>query len=238
MIDPSSSKKEFWSKTWEKYVESYLKATPRTGLWLFSKFSLKGKKILELAGGSCRDSIFLANKKIDATGSDFDEKTIDYLNNLYPDCNKMVVDAFNTGFSSKIFDITFHNGLWVLFEKNEKIFELLYEQYRITKDMMILLVHNNHNNFLKKEFKIEAEKDPIYKIRFFDKNELRQIIKDSGIKYKSLKFEKFGGYFDNLYSLSKKFRFLEKFICFLVPKIYFLLPWSKVERIALIIKIK
>jgi len=74
----------FWEEAWVRHLEQYLVTPPRAGLWLHSRFRLDGWRVLEIAGGSCRDSRYLAEQGVEAIGSDFDQKTLDYLAQRFP----------------------------------------------------------------------------------------------------------------------------------------------------------
>lgn len=195
--------------------------------------------ILECAGGSCRDSRYLAVNGVDATGSDFDQKTVDYLQQRFPNSPlKMLrLDAFSTNLEKNSFDVVFNNGFWVLFESDKKIAELLNEQIRVAKELAIVLVHNKKNKRLMDIFKKKSEQDSLYNIRFFDREDLEKICSLVGIASDSISFEKFGGPVDRIYGLAKIFPWLANVIYAITPKLYRFQPWSRVERIALIIKV-
>ncbi len=64
---------------------------------------------------------------------------------------------------------------------------------------MSYLFHNIENKELVNNFAKKSKEDDLYKIRFFNKNEIEQIVKNSGIKYKNIKILKFGGLIDAFY---------------------------------------
>lgn len=234
-------KKSYWSESWIRHIESYLNAPFRCGYWLVAQFSNQ-LTILEIAGGSCRDSRYLASKGFTAIGSDFDKKTLDYLKKRFPDSplNIQCEDAFNFSFIDKSFDLTFSNGFWVCFSENQSIFRLIREQERITKKYIISFVHNLENNNLVSSFQQKSKIDALYDIRFFHRNELPALVKESGIRYKSIEIKKFGGILDRFFN--KRIKRLPNPIYnlakYFVPYLYEFQPWSKVERIALIIKLE
>jgi hypothetical protein len=131
--------------------------------------------------------------------------------------------------------VTFHNGLWILFDDNNKIKELLKEQLRVTKKTLIAIVHNKDNKNLKYRFLQKSFKDSLFNIRFFSRREIKNIISNSRIQYTNLRIKKFGGIVDILYQFEKMFPPLSFVIRWIVPRLYKFLPWSKVERIVLII---
>lgn len=230
---PDRQKDKFWSKAWKRHIETYLSVPPRTGFWIKSNFP-GNFSVLEIAGGSCRDSRYLANNGYHAIGSDFDQVTIDYLRSRFPESRLPLQkeDAFRLSFSDNSFDITFSNGFWILFDDNKDITALIKEQARVTSKYMISLIHNGENHRLIETFKQKATKDPLYKIRFFNRSEISGLFKESGIHYKSLKIKKFGGPADRFYS--KKIKKLIPLSEKTITSLYKFQPWSKVERLAVI----
>jgi ubiquinone/menaquinone biosynthesis C-methylase UbiE len=240
MINKSFDNSDYWSDAWVRHIESYLTAPPRAGIWLNYYFSDPASSFLECAGGSCRDSRYLFEKSRPSVGSDFDNKTLEYVrkkfrNSTFP---LQQENAFLLSFESDSKDVVFHNGFWVCFDDDEKIHELLNEQVRVSKRYVVALVHNIHNQELVSRFQLLSNEDDLYRIRFFDIDSLRRIVKKSGIKFKGMKFEKFGGSVDRLFGLEKKVPFLSPVVRWLVPRLYGFQPWRKVERIALVIELE
>lgn len=230
----------WWSEAWVRHIEQYLTAPPRTGIWLDYRFNLKSKVILECAGGSCRDSRYLFEKGVDAIGSDFDIRTLSYLRKRYPECKQELrqINAFDMNVNDDSFDIVFHNGFWILFTESEKIDLLLKEQIRVSKNHLVIIVHNKSNKTLVQSYSKKATKDKLYNITFFDKNMLINSIKGYQDQFSYVTFEKFGGPIDRLYNLVRRYPILRKVIYWLVPRLYKLQPWSRVERVAMVIKLK
>ena len=232
---------EFWEESWIKHIDGYLNAVPRAGIFLSNYFK-NINTVLEIAGGSCRDSRYLANHGYAATGSDFDEKTLQYLQKQKFPNDKLKYsreDAFDLSFQNNSFDLAFHNGFFVLFNTNDTLVTMLKEQERVTKKYIVIFVHNKENKNLINFFKEKAKDDDLYKIRFFDKNEIEEIIQDSGINYKEIKTLKFGGIFDAFYNTKVKklpniFYPIKNYI---VPKLYQLQKWEDTERICCIIEL-
>jgi len=233
--------KKFWQESWIQHIESYLKAIPRAGIFISNYFTTS-KKVLEIAGGSCRDSRYLANSGFDATGSDFDENTLTYLQEeRFPNdkLNYSREDAFGFTFEDSSFDLVFHNGFFIYFN-NQEINNMLKEQERVSKKYIVMFVHNVENKTLVKTFDEKSKKDDLYKIRFFDKYEIEQIIKKSGIDYKNIKILKFGGFFDVFY---KKFlknkipNILYPISRYIIPKMYQFQKWENTERICCVVEI-
>lgn len=232
--------KDYWSESWKRHIDTYLIAPPRLGCWIETFFS-KNFRYLEIASGSCRDSIYLASRGYNIYTSDFDKETQKYVKKKVIDSKHKSVtsDSFNLSFRDKSFDVTFSNGFWVCFRDNQELISLIREQDRITSKYMISLVHNLDNEFLVRMFSQKAQKDSLYDIRFFSRTELRKIIEESGISFKKISFHKFGGKADILYSrnISKVMNVLRPVAHLIVPRIYSLQPWEKTERIACVVEL-
>lgn len=239
-MNADMTKEDFWNNSWEQHIEQYLAAPPRAGYWVERTLGLRGS-ILELAGGSCRDSRYLAERGMDSTGSDFDERTINILRKRFPDSPHQLrrEDAFSLSFGDKTFDTTFSNGFWIYFSDNEDIKRLCVEQARVTKRWLIVLAHNALNSRLVRTFDELKGTDDLYDIRFFKPQELVDAIGASGVPHKSIRIRKFGGPLDVLYS--KKLKGVpnpfHNAAPHFVPSAYSLQPWSLVERVACIVEL-
>ena len=233
--------RKFWEGSWVQHLETYLKAPPRCGIWIRNRFGLSVAPVLEIAGGSCRDSRFLALNGITATGSDFDEKTLDYLREKFADCPLELrqADALAMPFGDKSFGLTFSNGFWVCFADDETLRSLATEQARVTQRWMLILVHNARNRRLVEDFRFKSAEDPLFDIRFFDPDEILALVESFGLGHKSLKVAKFGGIADKLYI--KKIRSLPNplasFAPCLAPRLYSLQRWESTERVACIVEL-
>jgi ubiquinone/menaquinone biosynthesis C-methylase UbiE len=234
------SKEGYWSDAWIKHIEAYLAAPPRAGHWMRCMFP-KSYRVLEIAGGSCRDSRYLADKSYDAVGTDFDQKTLDYLNDRYPKSPLAMQreDAFSLSFANKSFDLSFSNGFWVCFSNDEEIYQLIHEQSRVTSRYLVALVHNAGNAALVASFKDLAKADPLYDIRFFSVDELVDIVNKSGVKHRAIRFYKFGGSMDAIYR--KKIKRLPNMLSgygqYIAPRMYQYQSWEKTERIACVLEL-
>jgi hypothetical protein len=230
----------FWSEAWKRHFESYLRAPPRCGYWLASRFP-KQESVLEIGGGSCRDSRFLATVWGKAVGSDFDEKTISFLQSKIIGSNHELLreDAFAFSFARDSFDVTFSNGFWVLFQDDEAILRLAREQARVTRKWMVILVHNGLNASLRQSFLQKSKNDALYDIRFFVPTEIERLVQAAGIPYRNLTLEKFGGRADVLYN--QKIKGIPNPLMTqarrLVPQIYSLQSWQSTERIACVVEL-
>ncbi len=239
MVNKEFYNNEYWSEAWVRHIENYLNSPPRCGIWLRQYFKNESLSLLECAGGSCRDSRYLFDIGRKSIGSDFDKKTLEYVKEKYIDSkfSLKVEDGFNLSFADKSIDIVFHNGFWVCYDDDLKIVDLLSEQVRVSRSYSVALLHNLKNSKLVEQFKELSSDDNLYKIRFFDFQQINMIINLSGINYKSIRFEKFGGPVDFLYQFEKKIPIISPIIRWLVPRLYRFQPWSKVERIAVIIEL-
>jgi hypothetical protein len=230
----------YWSSAWLRHLETYLSAAPRAGYWLERHFN-RSLSVLELAGGSCRDSRYLAHRGTTAIGTDFDHKTLEYLEQRFPASPLKLQreDGFALTLPDKSVDISFSNGFWVLYDDDERILSLLREQARVTRRYLIALVHNGENAKLRAEFGRKAASDSLYLIRFFARADLVRLAETSGVAYRSLRLLKFGGPADLLFQAAKTPTRLGRrsWAGWLVPHLYDLQPWTKVERIALVLEL-
>ncbi len=174
--------KDQWRQAWSHHLPNYLNAFPRTGYHLEMLFPDRSLRFLELGGATLRDANYLATRGYDATGSDYEPETV---RAAAAACGSrslktMVLDAFATGLPDAAFDVTFHNGLWVCFGSDDKIRQLLAEQVRITSRYLVVIVHNAHNERLRKTFAERAKTDRLYDIRFFRPAELAGLLEPHG----------------------------------------------------------
>jgi len=241
IADQTLTQSDFWEASWAKHLAQYLANPPRAGMWLRWRLGRAPLDTLEIAGGSCRDSRYLYTNGWAAVGSDFDIKTIAYLKQQFADVGQTldVADAFQLPYADKQFDLSFHNGFYVLFNDEKTIFELLHEQLRVTKKRLVFFVHNIENKALRHNFHERAQFDPLYNIRFFSRDEIKHLIEESGIPFKSCHIEKFGGPTDAFYAkrIKRIPNPLFPLAKALVPYSYRFLPWRYVERLACIIEI-
>lgn len=224
----------FWNDVWLRHIETYLASPPRAGYWLDRMFP-EAYSVLEIAGGSCRDSHYLATRGRMVIGSDFEAKTINYVQRRlsHPNFRIEHQNAFALGYESKSFDLTFSNGFWICFKNDAQIVSLIQEQARVSRKYLVALLHNDENESLKEVFWRKAIDDPLYDIRFFRRTEVMRLLGAANVNYKSVRFAKFGGLIDLFYSrqirgISNPFRILAPRFA---PSLYALQPWSKVERI-------
>ena len=132
-------------------------------------------------------------------------------------------------------DLSVHNGFWVLFADDAQLLALMREQARVTRRVMVALVHNADNHRLRATFADKAHSDALYDIRFFRRAELPALVAASGIAVRRLRLEKFGGPIDRLLSWPWPAP-LARLVQWAVPRLYRFLPWAWVERVALVIE--
>lgn len=233
---------DYWSEAWLRHIEAYLSAAPRFAHWLSKRFSKgAGLSFMEIAGGSCRDSQELYEQGYQAVGTDFDDKTLDYIRQRFPGSEKRVrrEDAFAFALPDRAVDVTFSNGFWVLFEDDEKVLGLLREQVRVTRRYAIFVLQNADNPGLVRKFAEKARTDDLYEIRFFGREEVLDLVRRSGVSYKSLSLHKFGGRVDALYDQRIKGvpNVLRPLAPVIAPRLYDLLPWSQAERVVCILEL-
>lgn len=233
----SNTDKEDWWEIWQHHLSEYLKSVPRAGIFINEYFP-SVRKILEVACGSSKDSIYLAKKGFLVIATDYEKRLINYLKERfrYPNLLYLPADAFKLPFKDDAFDLVFHNGFFVLFNKNEDIYELLKEQARVSKKFILFFVHNKLNSNLVQNFSKLALSDRLYKIRFFEPKEVLEIINHSEIKPRVVKIMKFGGPFDVFFS-KKSLKLLYPLTAKIIPKLYQIQAWEKTERIACLIEL-
>jgi len=170
--------KEQWDQKWETIFDHYQQDL-RHAYYIRAILNANEKKIIELAAGSFRDTGFLNSTGIDCYGTDFSSKAVELAKKQFPQIGFKFSEqnAFNFSFGSKEFDLSFSNGFWILFPDNSDILKLMQEQARITKYRIVSTVHNAHNKSFVEYFDKLKEGDPLYKIRFFEIDEMTELMK-------------------------------------------------------------
>jgi len=227
-----------WDELWKKNMLSYTKGAPRTGVFLLRLFP-NARTYLELGAGSARDSFYLSQLGKAATASDFSPEAVEQWPEIYSqDFRGRQIDVFDIDAPDAAFDVTFHNGLYVLLD-NDQIRRAIVEQRRVTRQAMVIIVHNKRNTRLVRAFEALSETDPLFRIRFFEPEEIMSLVKASGIDYSGLSIHKFGGPFDLAYRLLKtnlRTPHRHRWLGGLASRLYPLTPWPLVERTATIIR--
>ena len=138
-----ASSKKHWDNFWDrkKDVDEVYSNADRLIENLCSVENVKGKKALEIGGGTGRDSIELAKLEADLFIIDYSQQSLDIIKDLRlrEKLNLFLVkaNALSLPFKEGIFDIVFHQGLLEHFRKPEYI---LKENHRVLKTDGIILV--------------------------------------------------------------------------------------------------
>ena len=220
---------EEWNNEWLKWFVRYSSGNPRLGKWISSTYRVAGAEILEIGAGSARESRFLAARAKCVNCVDFSPAAINLLtkSRLPENMKVLVADASVLPFPEKAFDLSFHKGVWVLFNEDEKLELFLEEQLRVTKGVVLAIVQNARNFKQVKEADLRSVSDPLFRIRFFDPDELKnlakKVLKKSCVSA-SVRVLKYGNP-----RLSKIFSPFGVFGDWIVSKIYRFIPWKFVE---------
>ena len=218
-----------WDSQWETWFHRYSQGNPRLGKWLLSNYSITNENILEIGAGSGRESRFLSQKVKSVTCVDFAPHAVRLLANssLPGNMHVLMADAANLPFPDKYFDLTFHKGFWILFDSNAKLEILLHEQLRVTRHISLAIVQNGLNDRQVREAGTKAQKDPLFRFRFFIPSEINslacKIVTEHGIRA-HIQILKYGAP-----SLSRFLLPLGALGDRFAVKIYKFLPWKFVE---------
>lgn len=178
----------FWEKQWKDKADNYLKGKPVLGLFierLINDNILSNvNSICEVAAGSSRDSLYLA-RKFSVTVTDKFVHGFKKAEKIGED-NKLNIsfrqeDSFNFSFPDNYFDLVFHNGFFILFPDDNDILTLLYEQIRITKKYVLIVVHNKWDFYSRLRIQQHAKRgDALFDFRWWTLKKLKRIAKKFG----------------------------------------------------------
>lgn len=167
-----------WNEKWPKIFDHYQQDN-RHAYYVNAYIEATDDRVLEIGAGSFRDMALLNRLGIACWGSDFSQTAVDLARQQFPGISEKIfhADAFalNT-IAEKAFDLSFHNGLWVLFNNDDALLTLAKEQVRVSRRAIIATVHNAHNLAFVDYFSQIAETDPLYRIRFFKIDEMRELM--------------------------------------------------------------
>ena len=169
---------EQWDKEWTKIFDHYQQDL-RHGYYINAFIPDEKTRALEIGAGSFRDMALLNRLGVDCDGTDFSQTAVDMARKLFPHLKNKIFqgDAFDfKHIDDKSYDVTFHNGLWVLFNDESDLLRLINEQARISKKFLIATVHNAHNKSFLDYFKELSVNDALYRIRFFEAEEMRYLM--------------------------------------------------------------
>lgn len=170
--------KDFWTSAWSRHYDTYYSAVPRQAYYLDFVLDGADRRLLEIGAGSFRDSVRLNEWGYDCTGTDFSDEAATRAKAGYPQFAEKLhaMDASALEFEDNAFDVSFHNGFFVLFEDDAVIQSFLQEQLRVTKRKVICTVHNALNTQRVEKFRELSESDSLYDIRFFTPDEIKAVL--------------------------------------------------------------
>nr|WP_024306905.1 class I SAM-dependent methyltransferase [Pseudomonas sp. P818] len=176
-LDPASSSKD-WDSKWADIFEHYQQDL-RHAYYIQAMLDAEDRHVLEIGAGSFRDMAELRRRGVDCEGMDFSQESIQLARQQFPEFSSAIhqMSAFDMSFADKAFDVSYHNGVWVLFD-DVQIKALAVEQARITRNRMIATVHNAHNRQFVEYFDRLKKDDPLYDIRFFEMDEVSSLMRE------------------------------------------------------------
>ena len=176
-LDKNSSSND-WDKKWAEIFSQYQNDL-RHAYYIHAMLAPEEKRILEIGAGSFRDMAELRRRGVDCEGMDFSIEAVNLAKDRFPEFSSSIhqMSAFDMPFPNNSFDVSYHNGVWVLFS-DEKIKSLAEEQARITSKRMIATVHNKHNKQFVDYFEKKKIEDPLFDIRFFCADEMHALMEN------------------------------------------------------------
>lgn len=175
-LDASSDHAD-WDQKWEGIFDHYQQDL-RHAHYIHSQLDASERRLLELAAGSFRDMAALRRMGLDCHGIDFSPEAVGRAKAAFPDYSHAMhtMSGFAMDFGDGEFDLSYHNGFWVLFD-DVRIKQLAAEQARVSRHRMIATVHNRHNRNFVEYFDRLKESDPLYDIRFFEVDEIAALMR-------------------------------------------------------------
>lgn len=166
-----------WDQEWKNVFDHYQQDI-RHAYYIRAILNENEHDLLELGAGSFRDMAALNRWGYTCSGMDYSEESVLMAKEYFKKYEDKIyrMDGFNLLFDDNSFDLSYHNGFWVCFYDNE-IKRLMEEQARVTKYRIVATVHNKHNSQFVDYFEHLSEKDPLYKIRFFEMDEIAELMK-------------------------------------------------------------
>jgi len=177
-LDPGSSSDD-WDKKWADIFDHYQNDL-RHAYYIHAMLVAGEQHVLEIGAGSFRDMAELRRRGIDCEGMDFSLEAVERAKRQFLEFTDSIhhASAFSMPFADKAFDVTYHNGFWVLFSDTQ-IRELATEQARVSRSRMIATVHNAHNKQFVDYFDRKKADDPLYDIRFFEMEEISALMRET-----------------------------------------------------------
>lgn len=166
-----------WDAQWENIFDHYQQDI-RHAYYIRAILDNREKNLLEIAAGSFRDMGALNRWGYTCFGIDYSPVSVSKAKQYFAGYADRIsrMNALDIRFEDKRFDLSFHNGFWNYFDDNQ-IKALLSEQARVTKYRVVATVHNKHNTQFVEYFARLSEKDPLYKLRFFEVDEIMELMK-------------------------------------------------------------
>ena len=199
--------KKQWDDKWNGIFDHYQQDL-RHSYYINAFLKQSDVKVLELGAGSFRDMANLNSLGVDCWGTDYSNTSVQLAKNQFEELQNKIFcsDAFKMQMIvDKEYDVTFHNGLWVLFNEDKDILKLAKEQARISKRIMIATVHNAHNQDFVDYFERLSKADELYKIRFFSIEEMTSILQTVCSKVEIVPVGKGKKYFEDMMISEGKF---------------------------------
>lgn len=167
---------QYWENEWKKIFFKY-QGDKRFAHYINAVLEDNERILLEIGAGSFRDMALLNQLGFQCYGCDFSLESVNNAKKYYPELEKMIIhaNAFDLPFKDKFFDVSYHNGFWGCFS-NDDIYLLMREQIRVTKNRLIIGVHNAHNKEFVNYFNEKQREDPLYSLRFFSVYEINDIL--------------------------------------------------------------
>ncbi len=168
---------EDWDRKWVGIFDHYQNDL-RHAFYIHAMLESEEQHLLEIGAGSFRDMAELRRRGLNCEGMDFSLEAVVRAKEYFPEFAGSIhhMSAFSMPFADGAFDLTYHNGFWVLFS-DEQIKGLAEEQARISKRRMIVTVHNAHNVRFVDYFDRKKVDDPLFDIRFFEKDEVIELMR-------------------------------------------------------------
>ncbi len=166
-----------WDDQWRGIFDHYQQDI-RHAYYIRAILESRENNLLEIAAGSFRDMGALNRWGYTCVGIDYSSMSVlkakEYFAGYADRIHRM--NAFDIQFEDGTFDLSFHNGIWNYFDDNQ-IKALLAEQARVTRYRVVATVHNKHNTQFVEYFNRLSQKDPLYNLRFFEVDEMVELMK-------------------------------------------------------------
>lgn len=165
-----------WDGLWRRHFEEY-QGDLRHAYYIAAVRRRQERRLLEIAAGSFRDVAALNRWGVFCEGVDFSAESVEQARAIFPAWSGRIkkMDAARLDYPDGAFDVTYHNGFWVLFD-DAQIAKFGAEQARVTRSRMVATVHNAHNHPFKEKFLEWSKTDPLYRIRFFGIDEVASLM--------------------------------------------------------------